>query len=742
MNFQSITFLMALPLIAVPIVLHFIDRRRRQVIDWGAMEFLREASVHKTSRRRLRQWMLLLTRVAAIALLVLALSRPMVSGGWWSTDRRQETVFILDNSLSMARLQGGRSLFEEATSVVQEEFSRLDDDDHVHVLLTSRDSDRDRHVHGKIGNDAHRMNRWLEELLPSGTAGDVLARVRQAVHLPLPTAVDRREVVVITDRQASDWHADDRGGWKRLAASLKSAPVATTVRTVDVARPNLAGENIAVTAITASPNIVGPQQTFRVAATISNLSDVVSPVLDVVWMLGDDEQHRSQLGPLDPRESREVQWTSSIRHVGTRVVSCRITSRDVLPADDENRIIIPVVEQVPILIIETTPGYAEEQQDAWFLKTALGRAEQAGAEWQSVYSPRTATPDELAGLRLEDYQAIVIPSLTRLSPKLVRRLSDYVDGGGGLWIGLSPRTEVGDFNRLWYAGGSGVAPLLLEESLAEAPDASDAPIRIAPFVADHPAMRHLGRIEQLDLGEVAITHHRQFQSAADDSTPALMTTSNGAVLATARSLGDGRAIVQAIPLRRQWSDLVLSQAFVVMAQDWLEWLCEPTATQHNLALGDPISFTLSPGDDVPIDAVLTMPDGREQIVKAYDHRRGPTFWSKQTRLPGTYRLELDRQAAPIHFHVARSDLESDLTLLSLEEERLIEDSLRIAGTDETSADRRSPMTPIWGRLLLLLLGVMCLELLLSVRSAVARFGQISADPAGRSAAASPFERAA
>ena len=85
MSFLSIAFLAALPIIALPILLHFFDRRRKVEIPWGAMQFLRAAETKRSSARKLKEWLLLLCRVLALAALVLALARPLVPAGFFGT---------------------------------------------------------------------------------------------------------------------------------------------------------------------------------------------------------------------------------------------------------------------------------------------------------------------------------------------------------------------------------------------------------------------------------------------------------------------------------------------------------------------------------------------------------------------------------------------------------------------------------------------------------------------------------
>ncbi|MGV3486423.1 MAG: BatA domain-containing protein, partial [Planctomycetaceae bacterium] len=90
MSFVGIAFLFALPLAASPLLLHLFDRRRNEVIEWGAMQFLMEASVRKTSARRLKQWLLLLLRCLALAALVFALARPLAPGGFLGVSNHGE----------------------------------------------------------------------------------------------------------------------------------------------------------------------------------------------------------------------------------------------------------------------------------------------------------------------------------------------------------------------------------------------------------------------------------------------------------------------------------------------------------------------------------------------------------------------------------------------------------------------------------------------------------------------------
>ncbi|MBD3390571.1 MAG: hypothetical protein GF418_01005 [Chitinivibrionales bacterium] len=69
-------FLWAMLFAAVPILIHFFQRRRTIRLDFSSVRFLREAAVKASRRKRLRRLLLLLTRIAIVAVIVLLFARP------------------------------------------------------------------------------------------------------------------------------------------------------------------------------------------------------------------------------------------------------------------------------------------------------------------------------------------------------------------------------------------------------------------------------------------------------------------------------------------------------------------------------------------------------------------------------------------------------------------------------------------------------------------------------------------
>src|SRR4029453_13612004 len=76
MSFLTPLFLLALAGLAVPVIIHLIQRERKNVVQFPSLMFLQRIPYQSVQRRRIRNWPLLLLRLAALALIVAAFARP------------------------------------------------------------------------------------------------------------------------------------------------------------------------------------------------------------------------------------------------------------------------------------------------------------------------------------------------------------------------------------------------------------------------------------------------------------------------------------------------------------------------------------------------------------------------------------------------------------------------------------------------------------------------------------------
>ena len=104
-HLENLGVLFGLFALAVPILLHLLQRRRYDTLDWGAMQFLPDSNAAQR-KRWLDEILLMLIRMAMIALIVIALATPISTSAWLpplGDGSSREVVVIFDGSYSIDR---------------------------------------------------------------------------------------------------------------------------------------------------------------------------------------------------------------------------------------------------------------------------------------------------------------------------------------------------------------------------------------------------------------------------------------------------------------------------------------------------------------------------------------------------------------------------------------------------------------------------------------------------------------
>src|SRR2546423_880109 len=113
MTFLNSAFLLGLPLVAVPVIIHLLNRRRQDAIRWGAMKFLLEAMPRRKKIWRLSDLILMLLRAAAVALLILALAQPLLRSSILGHRGERDIVLVIDDSMSTSLNSAGTAVFDD-----------------------------------------------------------------------------------------------------------------------------------------------------------------------------------------------------------------------------------------------------------------------------------------------------------------------------------------------------------------------------------------------------------------------------------------------------------------------------------------------------------------------------------------------------------------------------------------------------------------------------------------------------
>src|SRR6478735_9274626 len=104
MGFVAPLVLVGLGALALPVLIHLIQREKKRVVEFPSLMFLRRIPYQSVRRRRIRHWALLLMRLAALALIVAAFARPFFRRQALAAATQngaREVVIAVDTSYSM-----------------------------------------------------------------------------------------------------------------------------------------------------------------------------------------------------------------------------------------------------------------------------------------------------------------------------------------------------------------------------------------------------------------------------------------------------------------------------------------------------------------------------------------------------------------------------------------------------------------------------------------------------------------
>src|SRR3954466_1231109 len=84
---------------AGPVIIHLLNRRRYRVVQWAAMDFLKEAMQRNRRILQIRDIILLVMRTVAVLLFGFVLARPFLTRGSRAFDDRSplHAIMVVDN---------------------------------------------------------------------------------------------------------------------------------------------------------------------------------------------------------------------------------------------------------------------------------------------------------------------------------------------------------------------------------------------------------------------------------------------------------------------------------------------------------------------------------------------------------------------------------------------------------------------------------------------------------------------
>ena len=238
MTFLQPILLAGLPLVALPILIHLINRQRHQTVPWGAMMFLLDAKRMTRGLARLRYWLIMALRMLAMAALFFAAARPLASGrlGLMLGGTPDTTIVILDRSASMEQqsVQTGESKRTAGLAKIAQLVQTVGGS--TRLVLIENGENQPETI------ESAESLRQLSSTSATDTSADIPAMLQTAFDYVTANQTGRTDIWICSDLRSRDWRSDD-GRWAGLRDGFGRLDGVTFYL---LSYPEVARENLAV----------------------------------------------------------------------------------------------------------------------------------------------------------------------------------------------------------------------------------------------------------------------------------------------------------------------------------------------------------------------------------------------------------------------------------------------------------------------------------------------------------------
>ncbi len=651
MSFLNTALLAGLGAVLIPVIIHLLSRRTAKIVEWGAMQFLMDSVESRKSRIELEEALLMAARALLMGLVALAVARPFVPPGSavpWGVvlpafllgvvalttavvlrARRRWFWGLLLAGLALLALCVLAVMYEKEWNLKR--FGTAGRKDVAIVIDGSTSMQLASGVAGTNFDLALLEAREIIEKASGGTAFSLIlggpvpmprvpepvvnrtdllqalgamkpVRGRMAAFDALAAAAvsvaagsnPNKEIIVLTDGQNMGWELDNRARWESLLSGMETLKSKPRIMMRKYTLPT-AFRNVAAAGISYSREVIGTDRPVTIEVTVENTGTEALTPGGVELHIGETVLKDPGTGQLPPGGKETVRFLHQFKEAGSVPVRAVVLGRDDLPLDDETVSVCSVIDRLPVLLIDGNPSERFLDRAGAFTALALAPAVLAGTKEANKESVAMA-PEVMPVSRalnvtsFAPWRVIILAGIPKLPESVTRRLTGWVQGGGGLLVLPGANADPAFYNQ-WRApdGGRLLPARLISENLP--PDG----VTLALNTFSHPALRLVADSKQSDLGTALLQRYWKMEPDAASGASAGGRASNGdAFLASAKS-GFGTVVMTSCNFDTASGNLPSRQAFVALVHQLVYHLANPDGQPLNREPAAQLNLPLARG---------------------------------------------------------------------------------------------------------------------------------------------------
>jgi hypothetical protein len=586
----------------LPLIIEWLFRRRKQQVELPTLKFLLENEEQEQIKKQDR--LLLILRTIAVAVLVLAISRPLIQQSWLKGSGQRNVIIFIDNTASMNQQVGVDTSFRLAQKKAADIAASMPKDTPVAVgCLTDR---AETVIEGEKDLTAVASKiKALKASAGSGPMSDGLTWIKECLER---SGKSSAEVYLFSDMQKYSWKRPGAQGGEETKAFSDIASKCE-LYLVDVGgNPTF---NYMVTDFQPLEWIVSTGMPAKFRAVVEVKGKPPAGKKPTITFLVDKEKKDVREIEVAEDKPAVVTFEHRFQHPGESIAEVLLEGDD-HPIDNSRLYLCTVFDEVKIMVVDD--GGDSPSQESFFLTRAIAPPAHPGMDRVSRFGVKSVTTGDFFKENLDNYAAVVLVANGAVNEMLSSRLKRYVSEGGSLLLFMGAKASPYDYNKFFYEDGKGLLPCKLAEKTNSA-----SPAPVLKFTGAN--LADLGASAQpIEIPQYLPV---DFKEGAAGNAHVMVSFSNDSPAVIDRQFGRGRVMLVTTSAGSSWSSFPALQEYPIMIQGLMKDLVGNPDARVNLNVGDHYE------QPVYISAqhlLLTYPAGNKERLTPRQRTDIPNAW--------------------------------------------------------------------------------------------------------------------
>jgi hypothetical protein len=608
MQFLYPSFLFALVALVIPVLIHLFNFRRYQKVYFSNVQFLKEIREQQSSRRNLKERLILASRLLALFFLIVAFARPYIPGAHTGNAGTQQAISVfIDNSYSMQTLNREGALLDEAKHRAKEIAAAYNMNDRFQLLTQDFEGKHQRLLSRDEFDDA------VDAVKISPQSRNLQQIVNRQQSLLDMHAATKRAVYIVSDFQQNMAGSQPVKSEAGISISLVQLKANTQA-------------NVAVDSVWLLNAIHRPGESEKIVVRLQNFADENSTKVPLRLMINGSQK---ALGGfvLKAHSAQNDTLTFSGLQPGWQRGEIMLQDNPVT-FDNQFYFTFNVKQQMPVLLIDGgTPNI--------YLKSVFAA--------DPFFDVKHAPDGNIDYAALGSYPLIVMSDVKTITTGLAQQLKSYIAKGGTVCVFPAVDAELAGYQSFLQSVNASYPVKLVA-----------ANIKVSSLNLQNGVFKNIFEDFPQNPDLPVVKKYYQL-STAGGSAENLMQLTGGETFWGSYKFGRGKVYVSSVPLNEDYSSLPRHALFV------------PVMFRMALLSGNeqPAFFTLGHDESMEIPSVQTsekqllkLVKGRQSIIPDVRQQEGSTllYTSDQLNETGIYDLKKqDSTIAVMAFNDNRSE---------------------------------------------------------------------------------------